>query len=399
MRDTLESQLDELLAEDPRSVELREQSTFDDFAGPLRRSLVFFGAGGLGRKALRGARNAGTEPLAFCDNNPRLWNTVIEGVPVLSPQDASRQFGHRAVFIVTIWTALGGAGYAPFHRQLESLGCERVISWCPFFWKFAAELLPEYAVGAPTRIRAAAGDVRRVFHLLADADSRREFLVQLRWRLLLDFGGTDAGSGEDYFPRDLFQLRSDEVFVDCGAYDGDTVQSFLGATGFSFGRIVAMEPDPATFAALKARLALLPEPVHDRIEALQLAVGARRQRIRFARTGLAASAATGADGQDANCAPLDEVLRNCAPTLIKMDIEGAELDALTGARSVVATHRPILAACLYHRDDHLWRIPLLIESLCPGYKLFVRPTREGFWHLVCYAVSPERLIPVRKGGA
>ncbi len=67
-----------------------------------------FGAGHVGRKTLTGLRKAGIEPLAFIDNDARLWNTSVEGVEVLSPEEAARRHGDQATFVITIWR---GEGY------------------------------------------------------------------------------------------------------------------------------------------------------------------------------------------------------------------------------------------------------------------------------------------------
>ncbi|MDR2260412.1 MAG: FkbM family methyltransferase [Azoarcus sp.] len=72
------------------------------------------------------------------------------------------------------------------------------------------------------------------------------------------------------------------------------------------------------------------------------------------------------------------------PNLIKMDIEGAEPEALMGAKNMIARHRPHLAICLYHRLDHLWRIPLMIHEWNLGYRFHMRQHAPLF-ELVLYA--------------
>src|SRR5689334_21823394 len=95
--------LQRLFSETIDEVYEREQSTFDKLAEPLGTSLVLFGAGGLGKKALAGLRRIGIEPLAFADNNKTLWGKEVNGVRVLSLEDAAQKFGNSAVFVVTIW--------------------------------------------------------------------------------------------------------------------------------------------------------------------------------------------------------------------------------------------------------------------------------------------------------
>jgi hypothetical protein len=67
------------------------------------------------------------------------------------------------------------------------------------------------------------------------------------------------------------------------------------------------------------------------------------------------------------------------------------VDALEGARKTIQRHAPILAICVYHRQDHVWRIPLLLRQWRDDYAFFLRPHNEEGWDLVCYAVPRARL--------
>jgi hypothetical protein len=74
-----------------------------------------------------------------------------------------------------------------------------------------------------------------------------------------------------------------------------------------------------------------------------------------------------------------------------MDIEGAEMDALKGTRKTIRAHAPVLAICLYHTQEHLWEIPLLLQSFSDQYAFFLRRYSDHCWESVCYAVPRERL--------
>jgi hypothetical protein len=75
-----------------------------------------------------------------------------------------------------------------------------------------------------------------------------------------------------------------------------------------------------------------------------------------------------------------------------MDIEGSEPDALIGARTIIQQNQPVLAICAYHRQNHLWQIPLLIHAMSEKYRFFLHPHLLEVWDLVCYAIPVERLI-------
>ncbi len=86
-------------------------------------------------------------------------------------------------------------------------------------------------------------------------------------------------------------------------------------------------------------------------------------------------------------------MRDEKPTYIKMDIEGYEASAIEGAREIIQQHQPVLAICVYHKQQDLWQIPLLMKSLCGDYQLFLRPHLDEGWDLVCYAIPRKRLGP------
>jgi hypothetical protein len=73
-----------------------------------------------------------------------------------------------------------------------------------------------------------------------------------------------------------------------------------------------------------------------------------------------------------------------------MDIEGAEPDALEGARALIQRERPVLAICAYHRCEHLWTLPPLLKSLLPSSHVSLRRYAEECWETVYYAVPSER---------
>jgi FkbM family methyltransferase len=385
----LTAALDDLLAEGEAGARARERATFDLAAESSTKPLVLFGAGQLGRMTLAGLRQVGVEPVAFADNDSRLWNTQVEGVETLSPAEAAKRYGAEANFVVTIWGGSGTERMAQREAHLRSLGCRHVIPFQSLFWKHAELLLPHYGVDLPHKVHVQQNEVRQVSGMWSDDYSRAEYLAQIRWRLFGDFEALpDPVPHATYFPVELCPLNDQEVFIDCGAYDGDTIRSFLAQTRGSFARIYGFEPDSANFAKLRESVSLLPR--RDWISLQCAAVGASSGSVTFSANGNQASHVGGGDVV-VDCVCLDEALSGVEPTYIKMDIEGAELDALTGARGIIERHAPVLAICSYHLQDHLWKVPRLIRSLSDQYSFFLRPHFLEGWDLVTYAIPKHRL--------
>lgn len=355
--------------------------------------VVLFGCGNLGRKSLGVLRAAGIEPAAFADNNRANWNTTVEGLPVLAPEVAATRYGGQAVFAVTILNP--GHAFAATRRQLHQLGCERVLSFEELSRAFPARLLPHFALDAASKALADRQAIERGFALLSDEVSRREYVSQVSARLdaaLDDFAAADPG--EQYFPVDLFARLSCETFVDCGAYDGDTLAAFLRHFGTGFARYFAFEPDVHNFSQLAGAVAALPPQVQSRIHLSRVATGAENGLASFVADGTS-SAALRSDGPGTvHVIRLDDYLGvdGPAPTWIKMDIEGAEEEALRGAAGLIRRHQPLLAVCVYHCQDHLWRLPLLIDDIRPGYSFHLRRYAQDYFELVLYAIPPGRLF-------
>jgi hypothetical protein len=83
---------------------------------------------------------------------------------------------------------------------------------------------------------------------------------------------------------------------------------------------------------------------------------------------------------------IDELLKGGPATFIKMDIEGAELVALKGAKQTIKKYKPKLAVCVYHKPLDIVEIPLYLKKLVPEYKLFLRHYSDFGFDTIRYAV-------------
>lgn len=218
---------------------------------------------------------------------------------------------------------------------------------------------------------------------LEDAASQETLACWILYRLYQDINLLRGlrQSARPYFSTNLLALTEETVFVDAGGYDGDTLSDFLAVTNGAFHQYHFFEPEPAVFA--KARQ-----------------VCENDERITFYQKGL--SNKTSLERFDDQCADMPEMMKSdtgnvmvevcalddfdLAPTIIKMDIEGAECDALDGAARTIRACRPELAICVYHRPDDLLDIYRKIKDF--GYCRFYLRTEKGTldFDVVLYAV-------------
>jgi FkbM family methyltransferase len=361
-------------------------SHFDERTCPFERELVLFGAGQLGQKTARGLRELGVRPKAFADNNPQLWGTKIEGVPVYAPEEAAQRFKDDSAFVVTLWSPGIVPQYCRAKEQLSEHGCERIVPFMSLFWKYPETFLPHFTWTLPQDWLRHRDEILQVQNLWSDDESRALYAAHWQWRLTLDYDVLPAVSqSPQYFPAELAARRGAESFVDCGAFDGDSLEAFLQWCDGDFREVTALEPDPVNFLKLQSLVARLPREQSEKIRLLQNATGARRDVVQFQSTGTA-SAQIGDGDISVEVVPLDEVLQESSPTYIKMDIEGWEPDTLIGATETITRARPRLAVCIYHQLEHFWTLPLQMKSLCPDHSFLLRAHGAQGWDWVCYAM-------------
>lgn len=385
----LEDLLAEMYQESRASVVDRELYLFDRMAGVTKGNLVLFGAGPLGQATRTGLRKVGIHPLCFCDNKPSLWGSSIDGLEVLPPAIAAKRYKDTACFVVTIYNGSGP------RRQLREMGCQCVVNFVVLYWKYSDQFIPSSCVGLAHPMWDEPDNIRLGYSVLADEHSRTLFREQLRWRLTLDSDRMLAPSpvSETYFPPDIIMAIPGEVLVDCGAFDGDSIKTFLSRRNNQVANIYALEPDCENRAKLERYRESLPHDLAGRISILPFAVGKQSGYVDFESGNLVRSRISlTAKGEATECRTLDEICDGTGTTYIKMDIEGSEPEAIEGATQVLNRNLPVLAACVYHRWEHLWQIPKLISSIACGHKIFLRRYAEDCWELVCYAVPAHRLI-------
>lgn len=170
-----------------------------------------------------------------------------------------------------------------------------------------------------------------------------------------------------YFDLDLLKCK-DEVLVDVGAYIGDTTLDFIHSFGEnSYQKIYCYEMTKDTFHSLVDNL----KDYHN-IECRNKAISDKNEMLHMTANCASSSANTlSSEGNEIEAVSLDEDIEDKI-TMIKMDIEGAEEKALMGARKHIQEDHPKLLISVYHNHEDLWKIPKLIEEICPGYTFYLR---------------------------
>lgn len=193
-----------------------------------------------------------------------------------------------------------------------------------------------------------------------------------------------AQQGKQYF--DLFSPGKDEIFVDGGAYNGDTITDFLDWTGRVYNKIYAFEPIDEMLQIIQKRVAQEHKGGGGKCELYQNALWNKCEEIVFSEDG-ASSRVTETGTKNIMGVGLDEIVGDEKITYIKMDVEGSELKALEGARNTIIRNKPRLAICIYHKPEDIIELPTYILELVPEYKFYIRHYCSNMWETVLYAES------------
>jgi FkbM family methyltransferase len=205
---------------------------------------------------------------------------------------------------------------------------------------------------------------------MSDEHSREVFLSVLEAHATLDYKLYALSPGMTAYVDVQVPFRHKyRSFVDCGAYTGDTLSELV--KWHQVGQYIGFEPDMQNFVRLAKQSDAL-SGWGGRAVLLPLGVSDKNEFLRFLATGGGNSKIDEAGDVVIQTVRLDDMLKGYDDLMIKMDIEGAEIAALHGAKGIITETKPDLAICVYHRVSDLWRIPLIIKDWVPEYTFFMR---------------------------
>ncbi|SSC70126.1 unnamed protein product [Ciceribacter sp. T2.26MG-112.2] len=335
---------------------------------PQRPKTAIYGTGFLGAWACSWLKDNGFDLVACFDGNPDRAGSQFQDLPVHAPE----AIGEIAPEL-TLITARHAIG--PVSARLETLGFPG-LSFDAFY---AALHFEAFAA---------------VHELLDDTRSRDVLRAVLAAMLTGEKSYCEAVFEKDqYFCLPRFCGVEKEVFIDAGAYVGDSVERFIWTHYGVFAKIHAFEPGARQHRALKTRTDRLVEEWALDPEAIVInrsGLGAGEAQMASASQSgqlqsLALGTAAGADVGAVSVTSLDRYLDGAPATFIKADVEGMEMALLKGAAQTIARYRPKLAICVYHYPSDIPQISSYLKSLVPDYRFALRHHSPQLMETVLYA--------------
>lgn len=184
---------------------------------------------------------------------------------------------------------------------------------------------------------------------------------------------------EQYRYKDIVKIEKGDVCLDIGACLGDTA-IYMNKNGAS--QVYSFEIDRNNIACMEKTFSKLGL---NSIKIIQNAISNNSNPFYYTPApnnigaGKISEEKKNDDSYQVKCTTIDQICKDMhiRPNFIKMDIEGAELDAIEGARDTLIKYQPKLAICIYHKWSHRWEIPLLLHEILPHYKFYLKKSHPS----------------------
>lgn len=331
--------------------------------------VIIYSAGVTGKLVYKILNHLGVEVVAFLDRKAEPKQKLYD-IPIYKPDDQENVT--NSIKQIPVMIALDRFKYnmQEIIDYLQNLGYQEAYYNHNLMCKSNFYHFNTTYNASGVDFTAEKKEILEALELLADDRSRAVFVDFLRAYITSDFDNTIINEDLTACVQvDVPFSKGYSCFIDCGAYTGDTFKDLINR--HQVNTYVGFEPMLSTFA-------LLNEMVESNRDAYQkaylypLGVADKNTYMRFDDELNGGSAISEKGKNTILTVKLDDIMKNVMPTMIKMDVEGAEISALKGAKQTIVNYKPDLAICVYHRLTDLWKIPLLIHNFCKEYKFYLR---------------------------
>jgi len=360
-----------------------EASLFDSAAAlnsikKIEKSpLLIYGAGATGHSVDKYLSEAGFKVSAFIDKNQDL-KYAGANKPVLSMQEAIKAFGVDVQILIAIHNR--GVDMLEVIQLLEEAGIKSIYTMFHYVCQFPDDKTFRYFLTDPVNIVSEKSNAEKFYNLLEDQESKDLYRNLIKFRLSGDYRACPRPSlYTQYSPPDIPRWKSPLRLIDCGAYDGDSI-NLLNSYGYEFDSIIALEPDLNNYQKLIKNV--------DFPDSIFLPCGASScgKTVQFNSGNGEGSRASHDGAITIQMVSIDEAFPFAHPNLIKMDIEGGEREALLGAKETILKFQPGITLSAYHLPYDLWELGLLIFEINPSYKFYMRTHGFSSFETVLYVI-------------
>jgi FkbM family methyltransferase len=228
------------------------------------------------------------------------------------------------------------------------------------------------------------GDYQWVRGLMADQESIKTFDSVMDFRLNATIASMNRFSfrvEQQYFENFLY-LSSGEVFVDGGGYDGFTTLEFVKKCP-QYGAVHFFEPSVLNLEKARKNLSQF-----NNIFYHELGLYDAEATLCFDAGAGSACRISDSGAEKIDVDSLDAVVLDKV-SFIKLDLEGAEMSALSGMREHIINDQPKLAVAVYHQPSDFRTIPKYVLGLRDDYNVYLRHYTEGWAETIMFFVPKK----------
>ncbi len=362
-------------------------------------------------------------PIAFADNSKEKQGTLFEGIPIYSFDEIRHKYDFSEITVINasdsfrneIYIQLKTAGLPDdSYMDIQFLAAfdENFLQHKNFITQNTQSMLLDYVSDVWTKssqfhnlgkravdniryddyLMQNAAKLEAVYDILADSKSKdiyEKYIhgagnshINTKYKYtILD----SVRDGNYYLGGDIIKLDENEVFVMAGAYGGIDSIKFAEQTKGKYSHIVTFEPDKENF--LKAKENLESYGLQ-RYHIFNEALYSKDCTLYFAADGDMGSKIENTGTIEVKAVTLDGCMERLGiwPSYIRLDVEGAEAEALLGTKKIIENHQPKLQISIYHKKEDIFELPLLIKKLNPKYDIYIRAHADLLCSMVCYAI-------------
>ncbi len=307
----------------------------------------------------------------FIDDTPDKLGSKIEGIVVTNISNFKQEFGEREHII---YLSICLPGFSVYNRcqEIRSQYKLEIVPFTDFFYeKKANSVLPFLFWGKAPVSDIQTGNYDFLRNSLADKRSIDvlDSFLKIKHKGLKYPDVIDSRTKLDFLTK---SFTKEIHYVDCGAYDGDTVEDFLTLVNRQFGKITIIEPDPTNASKIHKRIEGYLSSERKKIDIFEVAIAGQEMIKKFRADSSMASAIDENGEIEVECCHLGRFLDSEKDTYIKLDIEGYELEAIIGVQDLLKRNKPKLAISVYHRPEDLIEIFKAILNSGANYSYYLR---------------------------
>lgn len=349
----------------------------------MKAPIIMFGAGNTREFNLEYMRSLGIEPAAFCDNSRGKIGSKVGDLEILSFEAVKENYPDAYFYITTqlyyneLYQQILEGGYKA--EQISDFDIIFQLQWEMDCMRYYEEHMQE---------------IQELYDGLSDEKSKevlRNRLLFLRTRERKYM--LSCREQNQYFSGEVIDFQKVKCFVDLGVYTGDTVLQFVEETKGEYQEIYGFEPDEQLYRVAQENLkecrnvVLVKKATSDCDGEIEVA-----QSLGVMQT-IESGVFEETEGEKTvfKVCKLDTFFdkRTTEQAMLKLDIEGAEMSALRGGENWIIKNKPIIAICVYHKQEDILEIPAYCKKLVPEYKMYLRHYSDNQTETVCYLVSGE----------